>query len=154
MIQRIQTLYLLAAVALMVIFSLSTFALFIAPDQIYTMSAMGLEMHDGTMMYRLPHLIIVAALASLLPLVNIFFFKKRMLQVRLCVVQIVLTVGVLAIAGVYYYLGNRTLGVGAGGDSTLRIVCALPFVAMFFDYLALKAIFKDELLVKSLDRIR
>lgn len=152
--QRIQTLYLLAATALMVVFTLSPFASFSGDGNIYTMSAMGLESFDGELMYRLPHLIIVAILAALLPFANIFLFKKRMLQVRLCVVQIVLALGVLAIVGVYYYLGNRTFGGAAGGDSSLRIVCALPIVSMVFDFLALKAIFKDEMLIKSLDRIR
>ena len=35
-----------------------------------------------------------------------------------------------------------------------RIAIIFPLVALILDYLALRAIFKDETLVRSLDRIR
>ncbi len=156
MIQRIQTIYLLAATSLLATFILTTLATFSTANDIYTLSVLGIKNAEGVMVFPMPYLIFIAALAALLPLVNIFLFKRRMLQVRLCVVQIVLTLGVLVVAGVYYYLSNRYFGSETEGvvNASIRIVCALPIVAIIFDYLALKAIFKDELLIKSLDRIR
>ncbi|MFI3332982.1 MAG: DUF4293 domain-containing protein [Rikenellaceae bacterium] len=154
MIQRIQTIYLLAAISLMATFILSPLATFITTDNIYALSVMGLKDADGTMVYSMPYLIIISALTAILPLINIFLFKKRMLQIRLCVVQIVLLLGTLVIGGVYYYLSNRYFGGEGTVEASIRIVCALPLAAVFFDYLALKAILKDELLIKSLDRIR
>ncbi len=152
MIQRVQTIYLLAATSLMFTFLFGTLATFSSADQIYTMSVFNIKTVDGATILGMPYLVVITALTTLLPLVNIFLFKKRMLQIRLCVVEIILALGTLIIAGVYYYLANRIFGVDA--DSSLRIISALPLVAIFFDYLALKAIFKDELLIKSLDRIR
>ncbi len=83
-------------------------------------------------------------------------FKKRMLQLRLCVVEIVLALGVMIVEGVYYYLGTRALIDSAVGDATssINIASALPIATIVFVYLALRGVFKDEMLVKSLDRIR
>jgi hypothetical protein len=36
----------------------------------------------------------------------------------------------------------------------MHIAIIFPVIAIILDYLALRAIFKDEMLVKSLDRIR
>ncbi len=152
--QRIQTLYLLAATALMGIFMISPLAVFSNETGIYTMSMSSISSVDGSVVSSLIYLMIITILATILPFVNIFLFKKRMLQLRLCVVQIVLALGVLAVGGVYYYLSNRAFGAEVGGESALRIVCALPLVSAIFDYLALRGIFKDELLIRSLDRIR
>ncbi len=152
MIQRVQTIYLLAATSLMFTFLFGTIASFASVDQIYTMSIFNIKAVDGSTILSMPYLVIITALSALLPLVNVFLFKKRMVQIRLCVVEIIFILGALIIAGVYYYLANRTFGVDA--ESSIRIVCALPLVAILFDYLALKAIFRDELLIKSLNRIR
>ncbi len=154
MIQRIQTIYLLAATSLMMTFLFSPLATFASSEEIYTMSTFNIKGVDGATILSLPYLMIISVLAAILPLVNIFLFKKRMLQIRLCVVQIILAVGALLIAGVHYYLTGRTFGAEVELVSSIRIVCALPIVALLFDFLALKAIFKDELLIKSLDRIR
>ncbi len=152
--QRIQTVYLLAAAALLGIFMINPLATFSSNMGVYTMSVFNIATADGTSVSSLPHLLVITLLAALLPSINIFFYKKRMLQIRLCVVQMVLSLGALAIAGVYYHLSNRTFGAGVGGDASIRIVCALPIISIVFDYLALKAIFKDEVLIKSIDRIR
>ncbi len=156
MIQRIQTLYLLAATALMTIFFFSPLASCASSEGVFSLTVFGVKSFDGADALNIPYLAIIAALTTLLPLVNIFFFKKRMLQLRLCIVQIILAVGTLIVAGIYYYLANRFFAsqVGDLSTSSLRIVCALPIFAIVFDYLALKAIFKDEMLIKSLDRIR
>ncbi|MFI3316558.1 MAG: DUF4293 domain-containing protein [Rikenellaceae bacterium] len=152
--QRIQTLYLLAVTALLAIFCTNTLAVFSATDGIYSLSVFGVTSADGAAVTNAPHLLVLALLALVLPFVNIFLFRKRMLQLRLCVVEIVLTIGLLIVAGIYYFLSCRLFGVGSSGAVSVRIVCILPLVAIFFDFLALKAIFKDEMLIKSLDRIR
>lgn len=156
MIQRIQTLYLLASTAFMAIFFLSPLATFFSGDGVYDLTVYGLISYDDSVAYTLPYLVIIAALAMVLPFVNIFFYKKRMLQLRLCVVQIILALGTLITTGVYYYLGNRFFGENVGGvtDSTIRIVCSLPIFAIILNYLAFRGIFRDEMLIKSIDRIR
>ncbi len=152
MIQRIQTIYLLAATSLMATFLFATLATFSSAQGLFSLSAMGLSAADGSMISDTRYLAILVGLASLLPFVTIFLFKRRMLQLRLCVVEMTLTLGVMVVGGVYYYLANRYFGAEA--TTSIRIVCALPIIAIIFDFLALKAIFRDEMLIKSLDRIR
>ncbi len=79
-----------------------------------------------------------------------------MVQLRLCVVEIVLALGSLIVAGVYYHLASRFFGSLDGEliNSSIRIVCILPLVAGVFTFLALRAVFADEMLIKSLNRIR
>ena len=45
-------------------------------------------------------------------------------------------------------------GHGAADFQGLKPVAALPLVGVLFAWLAARAIFRDELLVRSLDRIR
>ncbi len=149
--QRIQTLYLLAITALMAIFLSSTLATFGNSDGLFSLSVFGVKAHDGTIVFSTLYLIIMTLLAAVLPFVNIFLFKKRMLQIRLCFVEIILLFGTLLIAGLYFYLSHRSLAPSA---PSIRIVVALPLVSIFFAYKAFKATLKDELLIKSLDRIR
>ena len=148
MIQRIQTLYLFAAAALMVTALLTPLAYFAAGTDEYTLRAFSLS-GSGTI-----YMGIVMALAAAVPLVNIFLFKRRMLQIRLCAVELVLLLGSVAFIGIYYYLSTRMVSQAEFHTQGFRIAAVFPLVALVLDYLAMRAIFKDELLVKSLDRIR
>ena len=148
MIQRIQTLYLFAAAALMVTALLTPLAYFAAGTDEYTLRAFSLS---GSGMTQST---IYMALAAAVPLVNIFLFKRRMLQIRLCAVELVLLLGSVAFIGIYYYLSTRMVSQAEFHTQGFRIAAVFPLVALVLDYLAMRAIFKDELLVKSLDRIR
>lgn len=152
MIQRIQTLYLFAAAALMVTALLTPLAYFAAGTDEYTLRAFSLS--GGEMSQSTIYMGIVMALAAAVPLVNIFLFKRRMLQIRLCAVELVLLLGSVAFIGIYYYLSARMISQAEFHAQGFRIAAVFPLVALVLDYLAMRAIFKDELLVKSLDRIR
>lgn len=152
MIQRIQTLYLFAAAALMVTALLTPLAYFAAGTDEYTLRAFSLS--GGEMSQSTIYMGIVMALAAAVPLVNIFLFKRRMLQIRLCAVELVLLLGSVAFIGIYYYLSARMVSQAEFHAQGFRIAAVFPLVALVLDYLAMRAIFKDELLVKSLDRIR
>ena len=147
MIQRIQTLYLFATAALMVTALLTPLAYFAAGTDEFSLS-------DGEMSQSTIYMGIVMALAAAVPLVNIFLFKRRMLQIRLCAVELVLLLGSVAFIGIYYYLSARMISQAEFHAQGFRIAAVFPLVALVLDYLAMRAIFKDELLVKSLDRIR
>ena len=152
MIQRIQTLYLFAAAALMVTALLTPLAYFAAGTDEYTLRAFSLS--GGEMSQSTIYMGIVMALAAAVPLVNIFLFKRRMLQIRLCAVELVLLLGSVAFIGIYYYLSARMISQSEFHTQGFRIAAVFPLVSLVLDYLAMRAIFKDELLVKSLDRIR
>ena len=91
--------------------------------------------------------------ATILPLVNIFLFKKRQLQVRLCGIEGVLLLGVIVFIVIYYFLAERFLGA-AVSSQVFGWASPMPIVSVILTLLAGRAIYKDEVLVRSLDRIR
>lgn len=154
MIQRIQTLYLLAVAAMMITAIFTPLANFMAGAEEYNLFAFALK--GAEMSHSTIYMGIIIALAAIVPLVTIFSYKKRLLQIRLCAVEIVLLLGSLIFMGIYYYLSNRIfseLGLQVQITS-IRIAVIFPIVSLILTYMASRAIFKDEMLVRSLDRIR
>lgn len=154
MIQRIQTLYLLVVTALMAVVLFAPLAWFGGEAGEFELHAFALEATDGETVQSTVYMGIVLALACVLPLVTIFLFRRRLLQIRLCVVEMVLLLGSLAMEGVYYFLSWRVFSDMAFHTQGLKPSIALPLVCMLFTYLALRAIFRDEMLVRAADRIR
>lgn len=153
MIQRIQTLYLLIATALMSVTIFTPMAQFFDGTQEYTLTAFALKDAAGVTAQPAIYMGILLALAGLLPFVVIFLFKNRQLQIRLCAAEIVLLVGSLVVMGIYYYLSAR-LFESVDGVGSLKLGVIMPLIAIVFVALATRAIFRDEVLVRSLDRIR
>ena len=126
MIQRIQTIYLLVITALMAVMIFMPHA-FPFRDKMVSLLLM--------------------VLAALLPFVIIFFYKKRRIQVRLCIVEIILLLGVQVCAAF-------SVVCHPGGFSACTIPGIFPLVGVLLACLALRAIIRDERLVRSADRIR
>lgn len=154
MIQRIQSLYLLIAAALMAVMLFVPLAVFYAGQEQIEMSAFALRDGEGAVVLSAVYLGVLLAAVALLPLVTILLFRRRMTQIRLCIVEIVLLIGSLVMMGVYGYLAMQTVESLTLAASNFRFVVVFPLVAIIFVVLAARAIFKDELLVRSLDRIR
>ena len=154
MIQRIQSLYLLIAAALMAVMLFVPLAVFYAGQEQIEMSAFALRDREGAVVLSAVYLGVLLAAVALLPLVTILLFRRRITQIRLCIVEIVLLVGSLVMMGVYGYLAMQTVESLTLAASNFRFVVVFPLVAIIFVVLAARAIFKDELLVRSLDRIR
>mgnify|MGYP003431138568 FL=1 len=152
MIQRIQSLYLLAVTALMAAAIFTPLAYFVGGTEehkLYAFALKGAEFSQSTI-----YMGIIVALATIIPFVTIFLFKNRMLQIRLCAVELVLLLGSQVFMAIYYYLGNRMFSQFEYHAQGIHIAIIFPLVAIILDYLALRAIFRDEMLVRSLDRIR
>ena len=155
MIQRIQTIYLLLAAVLM---SLTLFlplaTIWCGADEV-VVKAFGIS---GTLGFEAPlpvYLSIVLSVATLLPLVIVFLFKKRLAQIRLCVSAIVLLLGSAVMIALYCYrLYTLLSAMMQDGHFTLGFASIMPVVAIIFVALAIRGIAKDEALVRSLDRIR
>lgn len=154
MIQRVQTLWLLAATALMVAVALLPSAWFVAGTVELKLFAFGLKDTEGVTAHSTIYLAIPVVLATLLPFVTVFLYRNRMLQIRLCVVELVLLAGCEAMLGIYYFLSCRVLAGYEFHAQGMYATIALPLVAMLCAYLAARAIFRDELLIRSTDRIR
>ncbi len=152
MIQRIQSLYLLAIAALMAAAVFTPLAYFVAGVEEFELYAFALKNENSS--HSTMYMGIIVALAAILPFVTIFLFKNRLLQIRLCAVELVLLLGSIIFMAIYYYLSNRMFSQMEFHAQGFRIAIVFPLVALILDYLAIRAIFHDEMLVRSLDRIR
>lgn len=83
---------------------------------------------------------------------QMFKFKNRVLQMKLGMLNSVLIVATLAMAGWFWFtLGREMLPYIPVG---FELGLILPAIAMVFNRMALRFIKKDEDLVRSVDRIR
>ena len=155
MIQRIQTLYLLLAAVLMSLTLFLPLATILDGSNeivVKAFSVSGLQDAAGALPIYLGLLL---ALTTALLLTIIFLFKRRMLQIRLCVSAIVLLVGSTAFIGLYCYrLCDLLASLEGDKVFTLGFASLMPVVAIIPVVLAIRGIARDEALVRSLDRIR
>ena len=88
---------------------------------------------------------------AVVSLLNIFLFKRRMLQVRITIFAGFLLLGYCLVYGLFVY---RFLGRFDGSQFIFSWATSLPVIAMILDYLAFRGIMKDEMLIRTLDRLR
>lgn len=129
-------------------------AWFAGPEAFYTLRAFSLVDGAGMAQPTPLYLGILLVLATVLPFVNIFLFKRRMLQVRLCVVEGVLLVGVMIMKAAYYYRFSALLTEMGCNAEGVKGPALMPLFAILFTWLAGRAIMRDEMLVRAVDRIR
>ena len=149
MIQRIQTVYLLVvAVLAVVIMSLPVGSLITPDSAISEMTNLSITATDGTISYDPWALFAIQMISAVIALGSIFLFKRRVLQMRLCLFNMILLVGyyVTLLTFVYMLAGNNHFVPSWS-------VC-LPFVNIVLNWLALRAIGKDEALIRSLNSLR
>jgi hypothetical protein len=152
MIQRIQTLYLLLATALMACTLFMPIAHVSTAQGELVLQAFkpfGSEMAFGWLFAAL------FILATLLPLATIFLFKYRKRQVGLCAAEGVLQLGAVVVILLFYWLIiPDILQDFTILSKSLGWAFIMPVAALIPTFLAGRAIFRDEVLVRSLDRIR
>lgn len=154
MIQRIQSLYLLLATLCIGATLLLPLVQYTDGTTEFTLKAFMVS--DGSTSSLLPtlYLSILVSLSTLVPFVTIFLFKHRLLQIRLCIAEVVLLTGCAIMTGLYCYLAYRAVSEIPFGAVSVKIWTVLPIVAIGFVVLAIRAIFRDEMLIRSLNRIR
>lgn len=151
MIQRIQSLYLLLMSALLIAVLFVPFGVFEASYGVCEYTAFSIVGPAGKIGLPFWCLPLFSVVGALLALTTLFLYKNRKLQIRLCLIN-ALVVAILssAAAGILFLEKSDMLlaefKVGFG--------FALPLLALILDFLAVKAIKKDEKLVKAWDRIR
>lgn len=92
-------------------------------------------------------LLVVVATFTLL---NIFIYDKRALQMRTLLYCMIVLVGYYIVGGIFVW----RLCHENGFIVRPTVFTALPLVSLILDYLAFRAVRKDENLVRSLDRLR
>ena len=157
MIQRIQTLFLLLAfmiTGLLFFFPVATISMTagsageLSLSEFYTSRYLLLETPPVLIDYNwfaLSLNILITGLAFF----TIFCYKKRFLQLRLCLVNIILMVGLLILIAVQAYNISKP-----DGEWHFMPGYSFPIVGIILTWLASRGIMKDILLLKSYDRIR
>ncbi|MCR5049498.1 MAG: DUF4293 domain-containing protein [Paludibacteraceae bacterium] len=150
MIQRIQTLYLLAVVILGITLCFVPVVQLVTPAdaaelQVWELSAVG-----GAPVQGLWGLLLTTALIPFLALVDIFLYKKRLLQARLNIFSSMLCLGYYGVLAIYIWQAKLALGV----DWHIMPWASIPLVCMVLTLMATRRILKDEALVRAADRIR
>lgn len=153
MLQRIQTVYLLIITVLTALMLFLPLALLRVGTDLYSFDVFGVNTvaPQPELVYPTWGLFVFTALIALLALVAIFLYKKRMLQIRICVFNAILMLGFYGFFAYLVYVMKQELG-----DLTfsVRIALAFPLINLILDYLAIRNIGADEVLVRSLDRLR
>ena len=149
MIQRIQSVYLLAVTILMIVCMCNPVGSIIAgTNGISEFGNLSITLPDGTKDYAPWALFAILLVVAILSLVTIFLFKKRMLQIRLTIFSSVVLIGYyLALGALIFMLAEET-------SFTPSWTVCLPLVAIILNWLAIRGIGADEALVKAYDRLR
>lgn len=147
MIQRIQTIYILISGLLTASLLKLKLADISVNGDLMELLAKGITKGEETVYNGLPLLIFIV-LISVLHFVIIFLFKKRIIQLRMLVFNIILLLGLF---GMFFYF---TFSGFDGAKVAFKIPVAFPMVAIVLDWLAIRAIGKDEAMIRSLNRIR
>ncbi|MFR9165848.1 MAG: DUF4293 domain-containing protein [Dysgonomonas sp.] len=151
MIQRIQSVYLLLVALLM---ALAVFLPLIAfkdvSANILELKGLGI-FFEAQKAYPTWGIFFVGGIISVLSLINIFLYKNRKKQMRICVINTLLLLFFYVTIAVYAHFGMQALNLTF---YSVKFGLALPLLAIIVNTMALVKIKADEKLVKSLDRIR
>lgn len=165
MIQRIQTIYLLLAAALMATFLFCPIAQFDTSDGLYSFTSQGVStvmaepatagaeaaVTQTSVFTPTWGVFVLGIVIAVLSLVAIFLYKNRPNQARICMINAFFMVTFYIIIFLSGYNFQHDL---AATHTSWSAYLAMPFVALVLDILAYRAINKDEQLVRSMDRIR
>jgi hypothetical protein len=151
MIQRIQTLFLFGVAVLSGLMLTGDLVMMDSGSgTLFSISFMGLSEEGGGILQRLWPLTFLLALVPVLSLVAIFLYRRRPLQMRVTMIVLLLSLGTLILGAFYVLMFDRKI------DITIlwKVRAVFPLVSAILAWLAHRAILRDELLVKSYDRLR
>ena len=127
--------------------------LYIADNQsIYTLSLSGVQLNNQEVIYNFIPYSVLIIFIPLISFCSIFLYKKRVLQMRINVISMILSIMLYPILFFYIYLVKHIINTDVVINYQLPII--IPIVNVILTYLAIRAIAKDEALVRSLSRIR
>ena len=151
MIQRIQTLFLLAAAILSgLLLSGNLIRLTAGDSAVFGLSFMGMVGQGGEVVQRLWPMTVILAVVPLLAFIAIFLYRNRPLQMRLTMLVLLLSIGTLILGAFYVLMLDRKIDITV----MWRVKSVFPVITAILAWLAYRAIMKDELKVRSYDRLR
>jgi len=152
MIQRIQTVFLLGAGIFLALMLFLPLAEILADGGIsYTALSRGLRNVDGELIFPTWPVFILVFITAALLLLNILLYRNRKLQIRFCVYAIILCFGLIGLVYYFWVVIFRQLDIES---YWFRVPLVFPAVSIILTYLAFRGIRKDEILIRSIDKIR
>ena len=94
--------------------------------------------------------LILSYILVVIPLITIFLYKKRIMQMRLCIANFILLIGFQVLLFWFCLSTGNELKAVTG----YKISLIFPLISAILSYLAFLSIRKDEKLIRSIDRIR
>ena len=164
MIQRIQSLYLLAIIILGIILFFVPVIQFTTPidapiQRMFELEATGLDEITPNLenlyvepleMRGLWGLTLTTVLIPFLAFVDVFLFRRRILQARLNIFLAMLCLGYYGILFVYIWFAKMNFNL----EWHVLFWACIPLICLILTLGATRRILKDEALVRAADRIR
>jgi signal transduction histidine kinase len=139
MLQRIQSVFMALATACMIV------TLFIPIGKMHHFQQLNVMDHTP--------LLVITLMSIFFPIYNLFQFKRRKQQIRICLYSILLYLAVMVLA--HYYVHEDPLTFSPAIIlQKLSLGSLMPIAAIVFQILAIRNIMKDDQLVRSMDRFR
>lgn len=150
MIQRIQTIYLLLVTGVLVASMCLPMGHFVKLNLVpgYTFQPLGLEI-EGTF-YFTWGIFGILLLSAIVAFVAIFLYRNRVLQIRVSIFNSVLLLGYYAAFLTFMFVLKKDLNA----SFLISWALCLPLIAIVLNVLAIRAIGRDEVIVKATDRLR
>ena len=153
MIQRIQSIFLLLAAIVMALLLLGPMYFISVDKAVSTVAPTATMLADGVFESS-DHIIllVLVILSAILPIIIIFLYKNRVLQMKLGRITVTLIVLTLALSIILFLNDYKQISVGT--SITIEYGYLAPVIAIILLALAIRYIKKDEKLVRSADRLR
>ena len=152
MIQRIQTIWLLLAgitISCLLIFPMVTATVGAINYELFATGLYQKAGNQATKLETYTPLLISTIAVALMAFINIFNFRKRIVQKRIILANVVL------IIGLSFWCSRYAQKIPGGIESAnYNVGMFLPVIAIVFCILAMRGINNDEKLLKSADRLR
>lgn len=155
MLQRIQTVYLLIIAGLFLALLFLPLAVLQSGENFYVFNAMGLSstLPSHELVEPIWAMFALAAIIILVAMGTIFLYKKRILQIRICVFNALLMMGFCGLFAFFLWQFHQSAQL-PDLKVNYKFWLSFPIIALILDYLAIRNIGADETLVRSLERLR
>ncbi len=151
MIQRIQTLFLLAVAVLSGLLLTGNLVQLSTPGgTLFNLGFKGISENGGEVIQRLWPLAAILAVVPLLAVTAIFLYRKRSLQMRVTMVVLLLSMGTVILGAFYVLTFDRKIDVAI----VWTVKAVFPLLSAILAWLAYSAIHRDDIKVRSYDRLR
>lgn len=151
MIQRIQSLYLFVITILSVVVFFSPIVELTNGEISYILNYNGISLvtQPSEILINTWTITVLSFFIPVIAALALMSFKKRILQIRLCIINMVLMIGFYPLVVIFIYFAQRL-----GLTYHLKFAIIFPLINAILTYLAIRAIGRDEALVHSLNRMR